>query len=200
MLVVKKKNKNPPASAGDIRDRARSLGREDPLEEEMATHSSIFAWRIPWTEEPGRLWSIGSQRVGLDWSDLAHTHSSCNIENLGVVIKFQEYSQYLLNLLASLLIFLTVSCLGDSVQNCWSPSPTLKKEMATQSSILSWRIPWTKKPVHGVAESQTLLRDYQTSPTYLLILRFGAHKSPRCLVVHSLIPKSSIPAKSMIVY
>ena len=42
----------------------RSLGWEDPLEEQMATHSSILAWRIPWTEEPGRLQSIGSQRVG----------------------------------------------------------------------------------------------------------------------------------------
>ena len=41
----------------------RSLGQEDPLEEEMATHSSILAWRIPWTEEPGRLQSIGSQRI-----------------------------------------------------------------------------------------------------------------------------------------
>ena len=40
-----------------------SLGREDPLEEEMATHSSILAWRIPWTEEPGGLQSMGSQRV-----------------------------------------------------------------------------------------------------------------------------------------
>ena len=41
----------------------RSLGREDPLEKEMATHSSILAWRIPWTEEPGGLQSMGSQRV-----------------------------------------------------------------------------------------------------------------------------------------
>ena len=44
----------------------RSLGREDPLEKEMATHSSILAWRIPWTEEPGGLQSMGSQRVGHD--------------------------------------------------------------------------------------------------------------------------------------
>ena len=43
-----------------------SLGWEDPLEEEMATYFSIFAWRIPWTEEPGRLQSRGSQRVGHD--------------------------------------------------------------------------------------------------------------------------------------
>ena len=43
-----------------------SLGWEDPLEEEMATHSSILAWEIPWTEEPGRLQSRGSQRVRRD--------------------------------------------------------------------------------------------------------------------------------------
>ena len=42
----------------------RFLGREDPLEKEMATHSSILAWRIPWTEEPGGLQSMGSQRFG----------------------------------------------------------------------------------------------------------------------------------------
>ena len=44
----------------------QSLGREDPLEKEMAPHSSTLAWRIPWREEPGRLQSIGSQRVGHD--------------------------------------------------------------------------------------------------------------------------------------
>ena len=44
----------------------RSRGREDPLEKEMATHSSILAWRIPWTEELGGLQSMGSQRVGHD--------------------------------------------------------------------------------------------------------------------------------------
>ena len=43
----------------------RSLGQEDPLEKGMATQSSILAWRIPWTEEPGRLQSMGLQRVGL---------------------------------------------------------------------------------------------------------------------------------------
>ena len=59
-LVVK----NPPANSGDIRDLVRSLNQQDPLEEGMATHSSILAWRIPWTQEPGGLQSIGSQRVG----------------------------------------------------------------------------------------------------------------------------------------
>ena len=46
--------------------RVQSLGREDPLEKEMATHSSTLAWRIPWKEKPGRLQSMGSQRVGHD--------------------------------------------------------------------------------------------------------------------------------------
>ena len=46
--------------------RVQSLGQEDPLEKEMATHSSILAWRIPWTEEPGGLQSTRSQRVGHD--------------------------------------------------------------------------------------------------------------------------------------
>ena len=46
--------------------RVQSLGQADPLEKEMAIHSSILAWEIPWTEEPGRLQSMGSQRVRLD--------------------------------------------------------------------------------------------------------------------------------------
>ena len=46
----------------------RSLGHEDPLEKEMATHSSILAWKILWTEEPGGLQSMGSQGVGHDWA------------------------------------------------------------------------------------------------------------------------------------
>ena len=46
--------------------RVQSLGWEDPLEKEMATHSSVLAWRIPWVEDPGGLSSMGSQRVGHD--------------------------------------------------------------------------------------------------------------------------------------
>ena len=54
---------NLPASAGDIRDTGSMLGQEDPLEEGMATHSSILAWRIPQTDETGGLQSIVLQRV-----------------------------------------------------------------------------------------------------------------------------------------
>ena len=58
VLVVK----NLPANTGDVRD----SGWEDPLQEGMATHFSVLAWRIPWTEESGRLQSIGLHRVGHD--------------------------------------------------------------------------------------------------------------------------------------
>ena len=57
------KVKNLPAM---LETRVRSLALEDPLEKEMATHSSILAWRIPWMEEPGGLQSVGSQRVRHD--------------------------------------------------------------------------------------------------------------------------------------
>ena len=56
----------------------QSLGQEDPLEKGMGTHSSILACRIPWREEPARLQSMGSQRVGHDWSSWAGTHERIN--------------------------------------------------------------------------------------------------------------------------
>ena len=64
--------KNPPAVE---ETRVLSLGQEDPLEKEMATRSSIPAWWIPWTEKPGGLQSMGSQRVGHDWSNLTCMHA-----------------------------------------------------------------------------------------------------------------------------
>ena len=63
-LVVAQMVKNPPAV--QEKTQVRSLGQEDPLEKGMETHSSILAWRIPWTEKPGRLQSMGSQRIGHD--------------------------------------------------------------------------------------------------------------------------------------
>ena len=67
--------KNLPANAADIRDPGPVPGLGSPLEKEMATHSHILAWRILWTEEPGGLQSIVSQRVGHECSNLAHTHT-----------------------------------------------------------------------------------------------------------------------------
>ena len=57
----------------------RSLGQEDPLEKEMATHSSILAWKIPRTEEPDGLQSVGLQRVGQDWATVTSLHEWINI-------------------------------------------------------------------------------------------------------------------------
>ena len=62
-IIVAQSVKNLPAVQ---ETRVRSLGWEDPLEKEMATHSSILAWKISWTEEPGGLQSMGLQRVGHD--------------------------------------------------------------------------------------------------------------------------------------
>ena len=67
--------KNMPAMQEMEETRVWSLGQEDPLEKEMATHSNIFAWRIPWTEETGELQLMGSQRVGHNW-ETKHAQSS----------------------------------------------------------------------------------------------------------------------------
>ena len=66
------KNKNLPAMQ---ETQVQSLGWEDPLEKEMATHSSILAWEIPWTEEPGELQCMRLQRVGHNLTTHTHTHT-----------------------------------------------------------------------------------------------------------------------------
>ena len=62
------------AIAGDLKTPIWSVCQEDPLEKDMATHSSILAWRIPWTKEPGGLQSMGLQWVEHDWSHLVCMH------------------------------------------------------------------------------------------------------------------------------
>ena len=57
---------NSPANPGGARGQIRSLGRDDPLEKEIATHSCVLAWKIPWGEEPGSLQTMGCQRVRQD--------------------------------------------------------------------------------------------------------------------------------------
>ena len=98
----------------------RSLGWEDPLEEGMAAHSSILAWRIPWIEEPVGLQSIGSQRVEhkpMDrgaWSATVHgvAKSPTRLSNFPFTFPFHA----------------------------------VEKEMATHSSVLAWRIPGKGEP------------------------------------------------------
>ena len=62
--------------------RVQSLGWEDPLEKEMATHSSILAWKISWTEEPDGLQSMESQRVGHNWATNTYTYLNLNTINI----------------------------------------------------------------------------------------------------------------------
>ena len=122
----------------------RSLSWEDPLEKEMATWSSILSWRIPWTEEPGGLQSMGHKESDtterLNWTEL--------IPKLG------------------LPRWLSGKDL-PAVQETWIQSlnweDPLEKEMATHSSILAWEIPWTEEP--GRVQSMGLQRVRRDSAT-----------------------------------
>ena len=99
----------------------QSLGQEDPLQKEMAAHSSILAWEIPWTEEPGRLQSMGLQRAGHD---------------LGIK---QEQNYISITLGASLIAQLVKNL--PAVQKTWVRflgwEDPLEKEMATHSSTFA---------------------------------------------------------------
>ena len=96
-----------------------SLGWEDPLEEIMATHSSVLAWRIPWTEEPGRLQSVGSQRVGHNWASNTHTHTP-----FIVIVRYWLYSVLLHSISLWLILFIVVytSSFPTAVVHLLSPS------------------------------------------------------------------------------
>ena len=76
--------KNLPVNAGDIKDVGLIPGQEDPLEEDMAIHSRILAWRIPWTEEPGRLHTVESQ----SWTRLKQLACTyiCATQSSGIVV------------------------------------------------------------------------------------------------------------------
>ena len=173
--------------------RFQSLAWEDLLGKGMATHSGILAWRIPWTEEPGGLQFMGSQRVWYDWM----TNTFSLIEFKSLELKDWESSleadQQMLAMLSQEGQYMLLSegerrkgthCLHKTLSwNCpkslvgknlpamqtWVQSPDqedpLKKEMATRSSILAWKIPWMEEP-GGYSpwghKSQTRLGDQTT--------------------------------------
>ena len=141
-----------------------SLGREDPLEEAMATHSSILAWRIPWTEELGGLQSIGSQRVRHDWSNLEQQSTMGEVEyisllalitntvvnSLNIYLSYQIL-RYSVASSASYLFFHSLHGVAKSRIRLSDFPFTFhfhasEKEMATHSRILAWRIPGTGEP------------------------------------------------------
>ena len=154
----------------------RSLGWEDPLEKKMATHSSILACRIPWTEEPRRLQCMGSQRVGHEWSDLARTYTYITLYYLpwlcSMILYIVEkvltpYSFFFRNVLATL----RASLIAQLVKNAPAMQETLvqalgwedsqEKGKAAHPSILAQRIPWT---VWSLG-SQKARHDWATSLT-----------------------------------
>ena len=84
----------------------QSLGQEDPLEKEMGTHSNILAWRIPWTEKPGRPQSMGSQKVKHDYATNTHIHTHRHTLLIQMILTFLKkitkdllFSESLLNLM-----------------------------------------------------------------------------------------------------
>ena len=143
--------KNPPAIP---ETQVQSLGWEDALEKGMATHSSILAWRIPWTEEPGRLQSMRSHKVRHEW--LTNTllyitgHSAHDGNQWGGLLSR--------GLISDLFLNRTTEATGGSVvkktclpmQHIWvwslGQEDPLEKEMATCSSFFAWRTPGTEEP------------------------------------------------------
>ena len=95
--------------------RVQSLGWEDLLEKEMATHSSILAWKIPWTVEPGRLHSMGSQRVGHDWATSLSLHIQMKFDLfLWFTLQVLSQSCHLSLLLPNILNFYIVEFISLS--------------------------------------------------------------------------------------
>ena len=135
----------------------------------METHSSILALEIPWTEEPGGVHSMGSQRVGHDWSDLTcmHVNNIKQLENRNH-LTFGWYSVRCLPTIQET----RVQSLGQE--------DLPEKEMATHSSILAWKIPWTEEP--GRLQSMGLQRvghDWATSLSlsFFIVIRLHCRET-----------------------
>ena len=156
----------------------------------MATHSSIIAWRNPWVEEPGRLQSIGSQRVRHNWSDWACIQADRH--NLTFGASKVAVGTVVKNLSAKA---------RDTRDAGLIPGLGLPLEegIATHSSALAWRIPWTEEP-GGLQSmgSQRVRHDWaQTQPhmhTYPYIC------SPICVSISALQIRSSVPFLQIYTY
>ena len=148
MLVVK----NPPANAGDLRDKVWSLGWEDSLEEGMAIHSSILVWRILWTEEPGVLHSMGLQSVRHSLSDLAHTHAYlyCHFVNcLWAVFQSFLFLSSLTILLFGLMTFFQFSSVTESCLTLCDPMKHSTPGLPVHHQLLEF----TQNHVHWVCDA-----------------------------------------------
>ena len=156
--------KNPPATQETQEMQVQSLGREDLLEKEMATHSSVLAWRIPGTGEPHGLPSMGSHRVGHDWSDLAA--AAAGIPRASLVAQMVKH----------------LPAMQETRFDHWVRRIPWKKQVATHSSTLAWRIPWMEEP--GGLQSMGLQRvrhDWAT-PLWLWLLRLSREFHQQSLI------------------
>ena len=117
--------------------RLKCLGQEDPQEKEMVTHSSILAWRSPWTEEPGSLQSVGSQRVRHNWSYLAHKHMDCSTPGFPVLHHLPEFPRLMSNELIMPSNHLIICC-------CLLFLPSIFPRTRVFSSELALCITWPK--------------------------------------------------------
>ena len=145
--------RNLPAMQEMQETRVQSLGGEDPLEEGMATHSSILAWRIPWTEEPGRLQSIGLQRVRHYWSNWARTFSISSWFSLG-----RLYISRNLSLTANHYPQPPLPQCGHTPQSWWGPRGLLV-------CIMVWAV-----AVPALLEIRTILMYYLCKRQQWLLL------------------------------
>ena len=135
----------------------RSLGWEDPLEEGMATHSSILAWKIPWTEEPGGLQSTGLQRVGHDWTT-EHAYHFPQFYIYVLVYDICFSLPDLLHLYDRLWVHLHLyRCPNFVPFYGWVAFQTVGHDWATSLSLfpfMHWRRKWQPTPVFLPGESQ----------------------------------------------
>ena len=117
-----------------------SLGREDSLEKEMATLSSVLAWEIPWTEEPGRLTAHGWQRVRNDLATKPPLH-------IYIYICIHMYTYGIYNLWDSLVAQMVKSLpvMQETRVRSLGWEYPLEKQKATHSNILAWKIPWMEE-------------------------------------------------------
>ena len=111
----------------------RSLGQEDPLEKEMATHSSFLAWKIPWMEELGRLQSMGSQRVGHNWA-ISHMglHKKTNVI-LRKLVSYTLINKNRNKLYLILSLYLETATTVVTVRCLYPKSTSQVKKSAVQS-------------------------------------------------------------------
>ena len=137
VLVVK----NLLVNAGDLRDVSSSLAGEDPLEEGMAIHSSILAWRIPWTEAPGRLQSIGFHRVEHNRSVLAwRGQAPLRRNGVAIIVNKTVWNAVLgCNLKNDKMISVRFQGKPFNITGMSMPQPVMLKKLKLDSSMKTYK-------------------------------------------------------------